>query len=279
MSTHNRHRNLSRKVIAITGAGRGIGLATAHEAIQRGATVVLGDIDERTVVESASELGPAAHPTGVDVADPQSFAEFIATAEAVGPLTTLVNNAGIMPIGHFLDADLAVYRRAVEINVLGCINGTHAALPAMLERGNGHIVNVASTAGKAPVPGGATYCATKAAVLAFTETTRVEFARSGVEFTCVMPHFTNTELIAGTSGTKGIPVVEPGDVANAICNAIAHPKPDVYVPKAIGPILGAQPLLGRKVRDAINRKLGAYNAFLDIDADARSGYADRISHS
>lgn len=267
------------KVVAITGAARGIGLATAREALRRGAEVVIGDVDDEGIEMAAAELGQGAHPVRVDVSDAESVAAFVKTAEAVGPLAVLVNNAGIMPIGDFLTLSPASYRRAVEINVLGCIFGTHAALPAMLERGAGQIINVASTAGKAPVPGGATYCATKAAVVAFTETTRVEYAGTGVDFTCVLPHFTNTELIAGTSGTRGIPVVEADDVAKAICDAIERPRPDVYVPKVIGTILGAQPLLGRTVRDAINRRLGAYRAFLDHDHAVRARYDDRIARS
>jgi NADP-dependent 3-hydroxy acid dehydrogenase YdfG len=228
---------------------------------------------------AAAELGQGAHPVQVDVSDTDSVAAFVKTAEAVGPLDVLVNNAGIMPIGEFLSLSPAAYRRAVEINVLGSIYGTHAALPAMLERGAGHVINVASTAGKAPVPGGATYCATKAAVVAFTETARVEYAGSGVVFTCVLPHFTNTELITGTSATRGIPVVEPDDVGRAICDAIERPRPDVYVPKVIGTILATQPLLGRTVRDAINRRLGAYRAFLDFDHSARARYDERIARS
>ncbi|RNL80179.1 SDR family oxidoreductase [Nocardioides marmorisolisilvae] len=272
-------QSLAGKVVAITGAGRGIGLATAREALRRGATVVVGDVDGESVEMAAAELGQGAHPVQVDVSDADSMAAFVKAAEAVGPLSVLVNNAGIMPIGEFLALSPAAYRRAVEINVLGAIFGTHAALPAMLERGAGQIINVASTAGKAPVPGGATYCATKAAVVAFTETTRVEYAGTGVDFTCVLPHFTNTELIAGTSGTRGIPVVEPDDVAKGICYAIEKPRPDVYVPKVIGTVLATQPLMGRTVRDAINRRLGAYRAFLDFDHGARARYDDRIAQS
>ena len=270
---------MKNKVVAITGAARGIGLATAREAVRRGARVVIGDVDAAAVEMAAAELGQGAHPVQVDVSDADSVAAFVKAADAVGPLAVLVNNAGIMPIGEFLALSPATYRRAVEINVLGCIFGTHAALPGMLERGAGQIVNVASTAGKAPVPGGATYCATKAAVLAFTETTRVEYAGTGIDFTCVLPHFTNTELIAGTSGTRGIRVVEPDDVAKAICDAIERPRPDVYVPKVIGTILSTQPLIGRTLRDAVNRRLGAYRAFLDFDHGARAGYDDRIAQS
>ncbi|MCX6395763.1 MAG: SDR family oxidoreductase [Propionibacteriales bacterium] len=279
MSSSATTHSLTGKVVAVTGAARGIGLATAVEAHRRGATVVLGDIHAPEVQAAAASLGARAHAFALDVSDPESFGAFLAGAAKAGPLDVLVNNAGIMPIGAFLEGSTDRYRRAVEINVLGCIYGTHAALPAMLARRAGHIINVASTAGKAPVPGGMTYCATKAAVVAFTETARVEYTGSGIAFTCVLPHFTNTDLIAGTTSTKGIPIVQPADVATAIVDAIERPRPDVYVPKRIGTILATQPLLGRTVRDSVNRRLGAYSTFLDFDAQQRQGYDDRISRS
>jgi len=270
---------LAGRRVAITGAGRGIGLATAEALHARGATVVIGDIDLETATAAAARIGPDVQALAVDVADHESFAGFVKAATADGPLDVLVNNAGIMPIGRFLDLPPEVHRRAVEINVLGCVHGMHLALPGMVQRGAGHIVNVASTAGKTPVPGGISYCATKSAVVALTETARVEYADSGVHFTCVMPHFTNTELIAGTSETKLISTVEPEDVAAAIARAVERPRADVYIPKAVGPILRTQPLLGRRIRDFLNRKLGAYNAFVDIDPQARAGYTQRIAKS
>jgi short-subunit dehydrogenase len=149
----------------------------------------------------------------------------------------------------------------------------------MIAQGSGHIVNIASTAGRAAVPGGVTYCATKAAVVSMTEGARLEFGDRGISFTCVMPSFTNTELIAGTTGTKGLKNVEPEDVASAIAVAIEKKQLDVYRPKALRPILFTQGLLGRRLRDAMNRRLGAYDTFLKIDHTKRDGYDKRISAS
>ena len=271
--------SLRGRRIAITGAGRGIGLATAKALYQRGATIVIGDVDIESATTAAGMVGPGAEAYPVDVSDYESFAAFHKQATADAPIDVLINNAGIMPIGHFLDQSAERHRRAVEINVMGCINGMHLALPAMVERGSGHIINIASSAGKTPVPGGLTYCGTKAAVVALTETARVEYAVTGVQFTCVMPSFTNTELIAGTSGLKFIPTAQPDDVAQAIVDAVSHPTADVFVPKIIGPILRTQPLIGRRLRDFINRQLGAYNTFLDFDPKARAEYQHRIDES
>ncbi len=271
--------SLRGRRIAITGAGRGIGLATARALYQRGATIVIGDLDNESAAAAVDIVGPGTESFPVDVSDYESFAAFHKEATADAPLDVLINNAGIMPIGRFLDQSADRHRRAVEINVLGCINGMHLALPAMVERGSGHIINIASSAGKTPVPGGLTYCGTKAAVIALTETARVEYADTGVQFTCVMPSFTNTELIAGTAGLKFIPTAQPEDVAQAIVDAVARPTADVFVPKVIGPILRTQPLIGRRLRDAINTQLGAYSTFLDFDPKARAEYQHRIDES
>jgi NADP-dependent 3-hydroxy acid dehydrogenase YdfG len=184
-----------------------------------------------------------------------------------------------MPIGSFVDQAPETMRRALEINVLGCLHGMRSALPAMVERRAGHIINVASTAGKTPVPGGVVYCGSKSAVVAITETARVAYADSGVHFTCVMPHFTNTELIAGTTATKLVPVIEPEDVAHAIARAVLRPTEDVFVPKMMGPMLGANVLLGRRFRDTVSRRLGAYETFLHFDKNQRSGYDARAGNS
>jgi NAD(P)-dependent dehydrogenase (short-subunit alcohol dehydrogenase family) len=266
------------RVVAVTGAARGIGLATAKALHRRGAKVVIGDIDEVAVKEASAELGPDVEAVRLDVTDEKSFAAFIARAEdRFGPVDVLINNAGIMPIGPFLDEATALSKRALEINVGGAVIGMRVALPGMIARGRGHIVNVASVAGKSPVPGGIIYAASKAAVISATESARVEFAHSGVSFTCVMPSFTNTELISGTSGTKFIRNLEPEEVGEAITRAVATRKLDVYLPAAVGAILRTQPLLGRRLRDWVNHLIKADSTFLAFDHRARSGYDARIS--
>lgn len=280
MSASTGVRTLSGKRIAITGAGRGIGRATAIELQRRGALVAIGDIDTDAAKDAATSIGSDASAHHIDVTDSESFASFLADAsQAMGGIDVLINNAGVMPIGHFLDIDEKTVRRATEINLLGPTLGMRAALPAMLAQGRGHIVNVASVAGKAAVPGGLYYCSHKAGVIALTEGARLEFGSRGIDFTCVMPSFTNTDLIAGTKGTKFLKNVEPEDVAVAIADAIESKQKDVYVPKSLRQITFTQSMTGRRVRDFLNRRLGAYDTFLDIDQAGRAGYNDRISKS
>ena len=126
--------------------------------------------------------------TRLDVTEPDSFTTFLDLVEReLGPLDILINNAGIMPTGHAHEEDDAVTRRQVEINVLGVIFGTKLALQRMLPRRTGHIINTASLAGELAVPGLATYCATKFAVIGFTEAARLEYRKSGVRLSTVRP--------------------------------------------------------------------------------------------
>ena len=200
------------KTIAITGGARGIGYQTAREMVRRGHRVAIGDIDEARVKEAADELGVSV-VTHLDVTDPASFRSFLDLVEKhLGPLDVLINNAGIMPTGHTHEEDDAVTRRQVEINILGVIFGTKLALQRMLPRRSGHIINTASLAGELAVPGLATYCGTKFAVIGFTEAARQEYRKSGVQLSTVRPTFTNTELVAGTTGAKGLRNAEPEEI-------------------------------------------------------------------
>ncbi|MEV5835634.1 SDR family oxidoreductase [Nocardia sp. NPDC052112] len=271
-------RRIEDRVVAITGAARGIGLATAKALHRRGAKVVIGDIDGDAVARAAGEIGPDVEAVRVDITDEQSFVAFLAKAqERFGPLDILINNAGIMPIGPFLEESTSLSKRVLDINVAGPMIGMRVALPGMISRGRGHIVNVSSMAGTAPIPGGLSYGASKAAVISMTETARVEFAKSGVSFTCVLPSFTNTELIAGTAGTKFVRNLEPEEVAEGIVGAIAARKPDVYLPGILGPVARMQPVFGRRLRDFMNHMLDADKTFLTVDKSARSGYDARIN--
>jgi NAD(P)-dependent dehydrogenase (short-subunit alcohol dehydrogenase family) len=269
---------IANRVVAITGGARGIGLATARALHAAGARVAIGDIDGEALAAAADDIGAGVLTAQLDVTDRGSFERFVALVEReLGPLDVLINNAGIMPIGPLTEESDAIAARAISINVLGCLTGIKVALPGMLGRGQGRIVNIASVAGRAPVPGGATYAASKAAIVSLTESARVEYASSGVQFTCVMPSFTATELISGTKGTKFVPTVKPEDVAAGIVRAIERGQKDVFVPRSVGVIVRLQPLLGRRVRDAINHALGADRTFLDVDLEARAGYDTRIA--
>ncbi len=194
---------LAGRVVAITGGARGIGLATARHLQDLGAKVAVGDVDPDALAKASIELGDApALP--LDVTDPDSFGTFLDQVEAeLGPLDVLVNNAGIMPVGRIIDEPDSVTRRMLDINVYGVIVGSKLAAQRMVPRGKGQVINIASMAGELAVPGLASYCATKHAVVGFTDSCRLEYRDAGVRFNVVMPSFVNTELVSGTEGARG----------------------------------------------------------------------------
>jgi NADP-dependent 3-hydroxy acid dehydrogenase YdfG len=271
------------KTVAITGAARGIGYATAKALLARGARVVIGDRDVarlESAVVSLSELGPASgHP--LDVSDPESFATFLdkARADGAGHVDVLINNAGVMPIGAFLDQSDEAIRTSVEVNFCGVLTGCRLVLPEMVRRRTGHIVNVASMAGIVAVPGQVVYAGTKFAVVGLSTALADEFAPHGVEVTAVMPPFVKTELITGTHGIGADNAVEPEDIAAAIVKVLDRPKTHVSVPGAVRFVMTLLSLLGPRGRRWVNRRSGTDRVFLDFDVAERQSYEQRAQHA
>lgn len=267
------------RLVAITGGARGIGRATAAALVDRGAAVAIGDIDLALAQDTAARLGPSAVALPLDVTDPDGFAGFLDEAEQrLGPLHALVNNAGIMPIAPFCDEEDAAQRRTVDINVHGVITGSRVAIARMLPRGGGHVVNVASQAGKLGAAGLATYCASKFAVVGLCEALRAELHGTGIEVSCVLPAVVNTDLTAGVTGAPRILRIEPEDVAAAIAGALERPRPEIYVPRVAAAGHRAGSVLSPRVRDALLRRLGADRIMAAAHgSDARAAYETRAA--
>ncbi len=273
-------RILSGQVVAVTGGARGIGKETARHLIRQGMKVALGDLDLAMVEATAVELGPNARGYALDVTERSSFEAFLDAAEAdFGPLDVLVNNAGIMALGPFLEESDETARRQVDINVHGVLFGMKLAVPRFVARGRGHLVNIASTAGKGGFPGGATYCGTKHFVVGVSEALRAELRGTPVEVSCVMPGVVNTELASGLTEARGIKNVNPEDVAAAIVEVLQVPRFDVFVPKSIGPITQIMNVLPRGGREAITRALKADQVLSKVDPAARQAYELRAARS
>jgi len=266
--------SIDGKVVVITGGARGIGLATATLLHKLGAKVAIGDVDEITLKASAGKLGLTTYGR-LDVTDSTSFSDFLDRVEReLGPIDVLVNNAGIMPTGRIVDETDKVTERILDINVLGVINGSKLAARRMVPRGSGHVINISSLAGETYAPGLATYCASKWAVIGFTDSARLEYRTSGVKFSIVMPPFVNTELTAGTHGIKGFKNVEPEVIAQAVAGLIVNPKPRVR-PGLMGKVTAIQRFLPRSVNEAVNRLVGGETVMVDVDVEARSAYEAR----
>jgi short-subunit dehydrogenase len=219
-------------------------------------------------------------PYELDVTDRESVRAFLDSVERdLGPLDVMVNNAGIMPLGSFLDETDASAERQFDINVHGVIFGMKEALPRMLERRRGHIVNIASLAGKAGFPHAATYCGTKHAVVGISEAVRAETRDSGVEISVVMPALVNTELGSGVNAGRAVKKLEPEEVAREIVSALQSPRFDVFVPRSTGAINKVVSVLPRSGREAISRWLKADRILVDRDAAQRAAYEDRAAHS
>jgi short-subunit dehydrogenase len=272
--------SVAEKVVAITGGARGIGLATATVLQNLGAVVAIGDIDRSAVKEAGSQLDLKV-ARRLDVTDRRSFADFLDQVEGqLGPVDVLVNNAGVIAVGSAVDEADAVTQRVLDVNIYGVILGTKLAAQRMLPRGHGHVVNIASLGSVLPVEGIATYCATKHAVLGYTDSVRLENRGSGVHFSAILPTLVNTEMIAGVGRAKGIRNAEPDDVARAVAGVIAKPKPRVFVPRSIGRAVAVQRLMPRRVKEATGRAAGANNVFTtDVDVDKRTAYARRAGTS
>ncbi len=273
-------RNLSGTAVAITGGARGIGAATAQALIQRGCRVAIGDLDLALAQETAERLGGGAVGIELDVTDAASFANFLDAAEReIGDLGVLINNAGIMPLGPFVEETDATSRLMVDVNIHGVILGTRLALLRMLPRRKGHIVNIASQAGKAGLPGGATYSATKHAVVGLTEAVAMEVEGSGVDLSYVMPAVVNTELATGLAETRGIKKLEPSDVAEAIVSALQTGRIDVWVPKSVQPISTLASILPRRARRGLSKMLNVDKTLAQADSAARRDYEQRASEA
>jgi short-subunit dehydrogenase len=272
--------SVADKVVAVTGGARGIGLATATVLQSLGAKVAIGDIDRSAVREASNGLGLEIGRR-LDVTDRRSFTDFLDTVEErLGTVDVLVNNAGIVAVGGAVDEDDAVTRRLLEVNIYGVILGTKLAAQRMLPRGHGHVVNIASAGSVQPVEGIATYCATKHAVLGYTDAVRMENRSSGVHFSAILPFLTNTEMIAGVGHARGFKNVEPEDVARAVAGVIAKPKARVFVPRSFGRVVAAQRLVPQRVAEATARALGNGRVFTtDVEIDKRAAYARRTGTS
>jgi NADP-dependent 3-hydroxy acid dehydrogenase YdfG len=270
-------RSLAGHVVAITGGARGIGRATAAALITQGARVAIGDIEAPLAEQTAQELGSGTIGLPLDVTDRASFDVFLREVEArLGPLDVLVNNAGIMPIGPFVSESDATAHRMVDINLHGVIYGSKLALDRFIPRGRGHLVNIASVAGKGGFPGGATYCATKHAVVGLSEAIRAEVRDSTIDVSVVMPIVVNTELGSGLPETRGFKPVEPEDVAAAIVEALQTGRYEVFVPRSVGRLFRVQALMPRRAIEAMGRALKGDQVLMAPDHAARAAYEARM---
>jgi NAD(P)-dependent dehydrogenase (short-subunit alcohol dehydrogenase family) len=273
-------RSLTGRVVAITGGGRGIGRAIAQALTAEGARVAIGDLDRASAEEAASALGESAVGLPLDVTDHAGFSAFLDEVEQrLGPLEVLINNAGIMPVTAFVDETPESIARQLEINLHAVIHGTQEAMRRMVPRRTGHILNVASLAGRTGFPRLATYCATKHGVVGLSEAVRAELRGTGVEVSVVMPGIVRTELSTGLADARGVKSVTVEEVAREVVSALKVPRFDVFVPRSSGPLVAVAAALPRRARELLGRAIGVDRVAADADPSARAGYEARAARS
>lgn len=258
---------------------RASGLAPAAAFRTAGYTVATGDLGGEPATATAAHLGAHGYP--LDITDQTSAVDFLAEVDrAHGPLDVLVDNAGIMPTGRFLDEDDTMTDRINDINIKGVQNGSKLAAKRFAARGHGHIVNIASLAGVTPYPGLATYCGTKHFVLGFTDSLYSELKDTGVGVSSVLPAIVRTELSAGAktpAWLEGMTTVDPEEVALGVVKAVRTGKPRVVVPNRTGGMLKTMGLLSVPARLRMAHLFKLDVTFLEADPATREKYHRRIT--
>ncbi|MDE0855830.1 MAG: SDR family NAD(P)-dependent oxidoreductase [Nevskia sp.] len=234
------------KVLFITGAARGIGAATARDAIGRGHRVVLADIDADAVQALAASLGPTAHGLALDVRDPAQWQAALEQAwRHFGRVDVLINNAGVVHTGYVLDVPFEQHRHTVEVNYLGNIAGVLAALPRFIAQGGGHLITVCSLTAYMPFPSLASYAGIKHALRGFHHSLAWEYRKQPLHFTIVYPPAVETPMLQQEAqddsaiAAFGEPPIAPEVMARAIVDAVARRPREVALPAVQGWLLRA----------------------------------------
>jgi len=275
------------KHIAITGGAQGIGAATAREFAEKGYSVAIGDIDAELALKTAAliaaDTGANVVGLALDVTDSKAFAAFLDEAAfELGGLDVLVNNAGIMPTGRFLDETEGVSDRQIDINLRAVVVGSKLAGERFAARGHGQIVNVASIVGLAAAPGIAVYAATKFAVVGLGQALHQELGEQGVTVTTICPAYVNTQLIAGVEQpwiVRKIGLVEPEEVSGAIVSCVEKNRGGQHiVPGRAAAILQPMRMLPENLRNGIAKVLGLTHVAIETDESKRQAYRDRTEN-
>ncbi|MFB7721714.1 MULTISPECIES: SDR family oxidoreductase [unclassified Nocardia] len=257
--------------VLITGAGRGIGQCTAELFASKGAEVAIADVDTAAAQAVAAALDAKAFE--LDVRHRDQWDKVVAD---FGRIDILVNNAGVMPAGAFLDEPDAVGHTTIDVNVWGLIHGMRAVAPGMVDRGRGHIINVASLAGKIPIAGLAVYNASKFAAVGLSAATRLEFEPYGVSVSTVMPSAVRTRLSSGLTLGAGMPTVDPEDVAAAVVQTVRTRRAEVAVPNYLGPIDAVFAAAPEPAVRLVRRLFNGDRALHPSDESTRAAYEQQI---
>jgi short-subunit dehydrogenase len=255
---------LRGKRVLITGGAQGIGLEMATKFAGRGAEVVIADLNEDKLGEAKAKIeaaGPRAWGFRVDIANPASIASLKAQIAAeAGPIDVLVNNAGVVFGGPFVETPLDRHFKTFEVNILGMVAMTHAFLPGLIERPEAHLVNIASASGLIALPYGSTYASSKWAAIGFSESIRAELKLLGhehVHVTIVCPSYIGTGMFEGAETPKTTHILEPEFVAEKVVSAVERNRVYVREPWIVKVTPLLRGILPTAISDKVSHLFGA----------------------
>lgn len=257
---------MNRRTVLVTGAAAGIGRAIAQRFAADGCLVGAYDVDEAGLASLAAELGESVVTGHLDVRDAAGWATVLAdlTDRTGGRLEILVNNAGILQSGRFVEIALAAQQRTVEVNLTGVLNGCHTAYPYLKVTPGAYVVNLCSASAIYGQPELATYSATKFAVRGLTEALDLEWARDDIAVRAVWPMFVNTAMVVGmdTAATRSLGIrLTAEDVAEEVVN-LTRTGRSLGVHRAVGRqaklMLASSDLTPNWVLRLVNRRIATH---------------------
>ena len=273
-----RGRSLAGKTAIVTGATGGVGSALAEALVREGVKVAMTDLDQEALDRAAERIGGGVLPLALDVSDLDAYSRYVdEVEERLGPVDILCNVAAIMPISRFHEERDEMTARIVGVNLEAVIHSTKECGGRMIQRGSGHIVNVASGAGWLAGGGGATYVASKFGVVGYSESVSLELRGTGVDITVVAPAVIKSQMSAGLKDVRGVRAVEPSEVATAIVGVLKRPRFAVFVPKAIGVMEMGFSAIPYPVRHFLSRLAKTDTILLEADPSARIEYESRVA--
>ncbi|XP_056148843.1 epidermal retinol dehydrogenase 2-like [Lampris incognitus] len=265
----SKRKNVAGEVVLITGAGSGIGRLMAQEFAALGTVLVLWDINQDGMKETARLVKEGgAIRVHYYLCDCSDKAEVYRVADQVkrevGDISILVNNAGIVTGKKFMDAPDSLIEKTMEVNVMAHCWTYKAFLPAMIANNHGHLVSIASSAGLIGVNGLADYCASKFAAVGFAESVSLELlatGKNGIKTTIVCPYFINTGMFDGcqTKWPHVLPILDPHYVAKKIIQAVLTDQVYLLMPRSMYLIAGLKNILPIKQGVLLGGYLGAFN--------------------
>jgi short-subunit dehydrogenase len=262
--------DITGRIVLVTGASRGIGVTIARELARRGGRLAVTARSEGPLKEVADGIGALAVPA--DVSSAEDRERLLKTVESeLGPLDVLVNNAGIESIRAFAEMPEQDIRDIVEVNLVSPMLLTRAVLPGMLERGRGHVVNIASVAGKTMTPFNSVYSATKHAMVGWTHSVRFELRGSGVSASVICPGFVGGEGLFARwgdekRGRKSGAFTTPEKVAASVARAIERDLSEVVVSGPVGKIADVAFAISPRVTAAVGSRSPAIEMFREEQA-------------